>query len=118
MDSETNLFDVGKIWINPLGCKGNYSATSNNMKLVAVDGWAVTFGTAGHWAGWQPAQAPPRCTKRIAHQRPVYQLPYCCIMVRCSAGLMCPYKGLTAVQRSLRIAIHSAVRLAMGVSIY
>ena len=34
---------------NPLDPKGNYSATSNNTKLVrtlAVDGWAVTFGTA------------------------------------------------------------------------
>jgi len=34
---------------------------------LAVDGWAVTFGTTrrglGRWAGPQPAQAPPRCTK-------------------------------------------------------
>jgi len=27
------------------------------------------------------------------HQRPVYQSPYCCIMVRCCAVLMCPLKG-------------------------
>ena len=27
--------------MNRLQCKGNYSATSNNV----VDGWAVTFGT-------------------------------------------------------------------------
>jgi len=33
---------------NPLDSKGNYSATSNNTKFgsLAVDGWAVTFGTA------------------------------------------------------------------------
>ena len=30
---------------------------------LAVDGWAVTFGTerGGDWAEPQPAQAPPRC---------------------------------------------------------
>jgi len=36
-------------FINALECEGNYSATSNNMKLhgtPAVDEWAVTFGTA------------------------------------------------------------------------
>ena len=31
---------------------------------MAVDGWAVTFGTARRdWAGPQPAQSPHRCTK-------------------------------------------------------
>jgi len=35
---------------------------------LAVDGWAVTFGTArtlavDGWAGWGPAQSPPRCTE-------------------------------------------------------
>ena len=35
-----------------------FSATSNNIKLVlAVDGWAVTFGTARRdWAGPQSVQ--------------------------------------------------------------
>jgi len=31
---------------------------------LAVDWWAVTFGTARRdWAGPQPAQTPSRCTK-------------------------------------------------------
>jgi len=31
---------------------------------LAVDGWAVTFGTARRdWVGLQPAQAPLCCTK-------------------------------------------------------
>jgi len=52
----------------PLEFKGNYSATSNNMKLVHWPlWWAVTFGTARRWlrgpACTQPAQAPCRCTK-------------------------------------------------------
>jgi len=48
---------------------GNYSATLNNMKLV---NWPLMGGLfkllhlvqrGGDWAGPQPAQAPPRCTK-------------------------------------------------------
>jgi len=33
---------------NPLDAKGNYNATSNKNEVgtLAVDGWAVTFGTA------------------------------------------------------------------------
>jgi len=38
---------------------------------VAVDGWAVTFGTArrglGGAVGPRPAQVPPRCTKWTAY---------------------------------------------------
>jgi len=34
-----------KNYVNPLECRGNYSATSNTL---AVDGWAVTFGQ-----GWK-----------------------------------------------------------------
>jgi len=31
----------------------------------AVDGWAVTFGTAMRaWVGCGPTQSPPHCTKR------------------------------------------------------
>ena len=46
--------------------RGNYIATSNNMKLVH---WPLMGGLVhlvqrwGDWAGLQPAQAPPRCTK-------------------------------------------------------
>jgi len=40
---------VPRFWnhaINPLDGKGSYSATSNYEVGMAVDGWAVTFGTA------------------------------------------------------------------------
>ena len=43
---------------NPLQGRGNYSATLNNTKLVH---WPLM---GADWAGPQPAQAPPRCTKR------------------------------------------------------
>jgi len=53
-------------FLNPLMGTGNYSSTSNNTKLILwllmgellhlVQRW-------GDWAGPQPVQAPPRCTK-------------------------------------------------------
>ena len=52
--------------VNPLNSKGNYSAISNNTKLVH---WPLTGGLlhlvqrGGLWAGCGPAQYPPRCTK-------------------------------------------------------
>jgi len=52
---------------------------------MAVDGWAVTFGTArGDCAELQPAQAPPQMLQPT-RQQPMYQSPYCCVMVRCCA---------------------------------
>jgi len=38
-----------------------------------------------------PLLAVPNVTAN--HQRPVYQSSYYCIMVRCSAVLVCPLKG-------------------------
>ena len=52
--------------VNPLECKGNYSATSNKTKLVH---WPLMsrllhlVQRGGDWAGPQPAQAPRCCTK-------------------------------------------------------
>jgi len=54
-------------YINPLQCKRNYSATSNNMKLVhswpLVGGLLHLVQRGGNWAGSQLTQAPPCCTK-------------------------------------------------------
>jgi len=81
--------------LNSLRCKGNFSATSNNMKCrtLAVDGWAVTFGIqrGGDWVGPQLAQSPPRCTK--CNSPPTNGHCNNHRMVRCSAVLMCPLKG-------------------------
>jgi len=55
-----------KTSVNSLQCRGNYSATSNDMKLLH---WALIGGLlhlvqrGGDWVGTQPAQALPRCTK-------------------------------------------------------
>jgi len=51
---------------NPLMGTCNYSVTSNNMKLVhwpLMGGLLHLVQRAGDWAGPQPAQDPPRCTK-------------------------------------------------------
>ena len=46
--------------LNPLECRGNYSATSNNTKLVhwpLMGGLLHLVQQGGDWAGPQPAQA-------------------------------------------------------------
>ena len=62
--------------INSLEFRANYSATSNNIKFVRRPLMGMFNGLL-HLV-------------RPTDQRPVYQSPYCCIMVRCSAVLMCP----------------------------
>jgi len=38
--------------------------------------------------GGAAAHPGPSALYQMYHQRPMYQSPYCCIMVRCSAVLM------------------------------
>ena len=83
--------------INPLDSKGNYSATSNNTKMVhwpLMGGLLSLVQRGGAWAGCGPAQSPPRCTK--CNSPPVNdQCANHCIdmMVRCSAVLMWRLNG-------------------------
>jgi len=51
-------FDV-VLLINPLEFRDNYSATSNNMKLVHRPLMAVTFGTARRGLGGAAANSGP-----------------------------------------------------------
>ena len=51
-------------------CRDNYSA---HRWWVNCYTW-LSLGTP------QPNQEPPRSTEQPNHQRPVYPLPYCCIM--------------------------------------
>ena len=61
------LFTIsGIVNINLLMDTGKYSATLNNMKLVhwpLMGGLLHSVQREGTWAGPQPAQVPPRCTK-------------------------------------------------------
>ena len=46
--------------LNPLESRGNYSATSNiQFGTLAVDGWAVTFGTVMKGLGGAAARPGP-----------------------------------------------------------
>jgi len=49
---------------NPLESRGNYSSPSNNYEVgtLAVDGWAVTFGTARRGLAGRPLLAVPNVT--------------------------------------------------------
>jgi len=52
--------------LKPLDSKGNYSATSNNTKLVhwPLMGWPLHLvQRGGACVGCGPSQSPPRCTK-------------------------------------------------------
>jgi len=86
--------------INPLDSEGNYSATSNNTKLVhwllMGHGWAVTFGTARRgMAGLRPrpVRSPPRCTKYNSPPINGQCTDDSIAMVRCSANVT--IKGLS-----------------------
>ena len=56
-------------FLDPLDFKGNYSATSNNTKLVH---WPLIMGGLLHLVqrGGDQAQPPPRCTK--CNSPPIY----------------------------------------------
>jgi len=51
----------------------------------------VGLQQGGSWAGPQPTQAPPRCTK--CNGQCINNYVGLHIAVRCSAVLMCPLKG-------------------------
>ena len=75
---------MGRLGVNRFTGTGNYSATSNNMKLVhwpLMGGLLhlVQRGVTGR------GRSPPR-----PHLVPS---PYCCIVIHCSAVLMCPLQG-------------------------
>jgi len=55
----------GFLFVNPLNSRCNYSATSNNTKLVhwpLMGGLLHLVQQGGAWAGCGPAQALPHCT--------------------------------------------------------
>ena len=88
-------------YFHPLESRGNYSATSNNLKLIH---WPLTGGLlhlvqrGGDWTRPQPAQAPPRCTK--CNSQPINATTSVPITVSLYNGpLLCGFnvgmKGLT-----------------------
>jgi len=77
--------------VNPLEFRGSFSATSTNMKLVH---WPLMGGLSevGTWLDRslpRPLLAVPNVTAHPSTAT-VPITVYCCIMVRCSAVLVCP----------------------------
>ena len=83
-------------------CTGNYSAASNNMKLVhwpLMGGLLHLVERGGDWAGPQPAQARPRCVPITVL---MYNGPLYCVF-------NVPVKGLrlqTISRRQAVVVIH------------
>jgi len=98
---------------------GNYSGTSNSMKLVH---WPLMGGLLhlvqrwGDWAGPQPAQAPPRCTK--CNSPPINGQCIPIIVLLCNDPLLCgfnlPIKGLSRRRKTEAVCLFicSSVRLS------
>jgi len=91
-----------------------YSAISNNMKKLVH--WPLMGGLlhlvqrGGDWAGPQPAQAPPRCTKLTAHPStasvPIIVLLY---NGRLLCGFNVPIKGLNLKVKDLCICLNKGL---------
>ena len=74
----------------------NYSATSNNMKLVhclLTGGCYIWYSEEGTGQGRSPPRPLLAVPNITAHpSTTVYQSPYCCIVVRLFAVLMYPWR--------------------------
>ena len=83
------------IFLNPLKCRGNCIATSNNMKLVhwpLMGGLLIWYSEEG--TGW--GRSPPRSLLAVPNvivHRSMASVPIT-VLVRCCVVLMCPFKGL------------------------
>ena len=80
----------------------NCSATWNNMKLVhwpLMGGLLHLVHRGRHWAGPQPAQAPPRCIEYSSSPINAASVPVTALLY--SGPLLCgfsmPRKGLNAL---------------------
>jgi len=64
---------------------------------MAVDGWAVTFGTASRGLGGTPERPAPLAVPNVTHQQPVY-----CTVLLYNGPLLCsfnvPSKELSGVR--------------------
>jgi len=69
-------------YVDPVDSKGNYSATSDNTKLVhwpLMGGLLHVVQRGGAWGGLRPRPVPSSLYQmyQLTHQRPVYQSLYC-----------------------------------------
>jgi len=100
-------------------CRGNCSATSNNMKLVdwpLMGGLLHLVQQGGAWTGCGPAQAPPRCTK--CNSPPISTASAPITVLLYNGPLLCgfnvPVKGLTT--DVVFLILHALLDLCVVVS--
>ena len=92
--------------VNPINSKGNYSATSNNTKLVhwpLMGGLLHLVQRGGASAGCGPAQSPPLAVPNVTAHSPTANVPITVLLydglLLCGfnvalKGLRTPYVGL------------------------
>jgi len=70
--------------VNPFECRGNYSVTSNNIEVgtLAVDGWAVTFGTARRGLGGRSPPWPLLAVSNVTAHLSTASVPVTVVAVR------------------------------------
>jgi len=122
--SESGGNHTNMTWVNPLGCRDNYSATSKYMKL-AVDGWAVTFGTA-HYSdeGTGRGRSSPRpliAVPDVTAHPSTASLPITVMLFNglLLCGFNVPIKGLNnqcAVSYETTVTSHNLVGLYFTIS--
>jgi len=105
------LTDAGSfLTINPLESSGNYSATSNNMKLVH---WPLMGGPldlvqrGGDWAGPQPIR-PLHAVPNVTAHPSTASVPITVLLYNASllCGFNVPIKGQNAADNELSITFH------------
>ena len=113
--------------INPLDSKlshGNYSATSNDTKLVhwpLMDGLLHLLQRLGAWAACGPAQSPPRCIPNVTAHPSTASVPITILLY--DRPLLCGFnvgiKGLTRIhignwlRPGHHLAVHQPPRLRL-----
>ena len=106
-------FTIGEFTVNPLMGTGNYSATSNNMKLVRwplIGGLLHLVQREGDWAGRSPPRpllAVPNVTAHPSTASVLITVLLC--------GFNVPIEGLNSKRRTTEV-VHIAERTTIVVS--
>ena len=95
--------------VNPLECRGNYSAALNNeVGTLAVDGWAVTYGTAKRKLGGATPHSPLVAVPYITAHPSAASVPITVLLY--SNPLLC---GFNVPMKELKIPfVHSRIQLS------
>jgi len=97
--------------LSVLNNQGNYSATSNNTKLVhwpLMGGLLHLVQRGGAWPGCGPAQAPPRCTKCNSPPPSTASVPITVLLY--DVPLLCGFNA--AIKGSMNLSVGTDLQVA------